>query len=61
MSSDLDKGPIIKQDIVWVNHAMSLHELTLAGSTVESNVLATAIKNVTEQRVLLNRHKMVVF
>ena len=61
VTSDLDEGPIIEQDVVRVNHAMSPKELTHAGSTVESNVLATAVKNVTERRVLLNGHKTVVF
>lgn len=61
VTSDLDEGPIIEQDVVRVNHAMSPRELTNAGSTVESNVLATAVKNVTERRVLLNGHKTVVF
>lgn len=61
VTSDLDEGPIIEQDVVRVNHAMSPRELTHAGSTVESNVLATAVKNVTERKVLLNGHKTVVF
>lgn len=61
VTSDLDEGPIIEQDVVRVNHAMSPKELTHAGSTVESNVLARAVKTVTERRVLLNGHKTVVF
>lgn len=61
VTSDLDEGPIIEQDVVRVNHAMSPKELTHAGSTVESNVLAVAVKYVTEHRVLLNGHKTVVF
>ena len=61
VTSDLDEGPIIEQNVVRVNHAMSPKELTHAGSTVESNVLATAVKYVTERRVLLNGHKTVVF
>lgn len=61
VTSDLDEGPIIEQNVVRVNHAMSPKELTHAGSTVESNVLATAVKYVTERRVLLNGHKTVIF
>lgn len=61
VTSDLDEGPIIEQDVVRVHHGMSPKELTHAGSTVESNVLATAVKYVTEHRVLLNGHKTVVF
>ncbi|KAJ5096478.1 hypothetical protein NUU61_005834 [Penicillium alfredii] len=61
VTSDLDEGPIIEQNVVRVNHAMSPKELTHAGSNVESNVLASAVKYVTERRVLLNGHKTVVF
>lgn len=61
VTSDLDEGPIIEQNVVRVNHGMNPKELTHAGSNVESNVLATAVKYVTERRVLLNGHKTVVF
>ncbi|KAJ5902697.1 hypothetical protein N7495_003225 [Penicillium taxi] len=61
VTSDLDEGPIIEQNVVRVNHGMSPKELTHAGSNVESNVLAAAVKYVTERRVLLNKNKTVVF
>jgi len=61
VTSDLDEGPIIEQNVVRVDHALSPKELTMEGSNVESNVLATAVKWVTEKRVLLNGHKTVVF
>jgi len=40
---------------------MSPRDLTTEGSNVESKVLATAVKWVTEKRVLLNGHKTIVF
>ncbi|KAI9373343.1 formyl transferase [Aspergillus egyptiacus] len=61
VTSDLDEGPIIEQNVVRVNHALSPKELTHAGSNVESNVLAEAVKYFAERRVLLNGHKTVVF
>ncbi|OGM51161.1 formyltetrahydrofolate deformylase [Aspergillus bombycis] len=61
VTSDLDEGPIIEQNVVRVNHGMSPKELTHAGSNVESNVLASAVKYFSERRVLLNGHKTVVF
>ncbi|KAE8356919.1 formyl transferase [Aspergillus coremiiformis] len=61
VTSDLDEGPIIEQNVVRVNHDMSPKELTHAGSNVESNVLASAVKYFSERRVLLNGHKTVVF
>ncbi|KAJ5035096.1 uncharacterized protein L3040_008357 [Drepanopeziza brunnea f. sp. 'multigermtubi'] len=61
VTSDLDEGPIIEQDVVRVGHGMSPKTLTTEGSNVESKVLAKAVKWVTEKRVLLNGHKTVVF
>lgn len=61
VTSDLDEGPIIEQNVVRVDHSLSPKELTIEGSNVESNVLATAVKWVTEKRVLLNKAKTVVF
>lgn len=61
VTSDLDEGPIIEQNVVRVGHQLSPKELTIEGSNVESNVLATAVKWATERRVLLNGQKTVVF
>ena len=61
VTSDLDEGPIIEQNVVRVGHGLNPKELTIEGSNVESNVLATAVKFVSERRVLLNGHKTVVF
>ncbi|KAF8853881.1 formyltetrahydrofolate deformylase [Acephala macrosclerotiorum] len=61
VTSDLDEGPIIEQDVVRVDHSLSPKGLTTEGSNVESKVLANAVKWVTEKRVLLNGHKTVVF
>ncbi|KAH7342332.1 formyltetrahydrofolate deformylase [Rhexocercosporidium sp. MPI-PUGE-AT-0058] len=61
VTSDLDEGPIIEQDVVRVDHGLSPKGLTTEGSNVESKVLANAVKWVTEKRVLLNGHKTVVF
>jgi formyltetrahydrofolate deformylase len=61
VTSDLDEGPIIEQNVVRVDHALSPKELMIEGSNVESNVLVTAVKWVTERRFLLNGAKTVVF
>lgn len=61
VTSDLDEGPIIEQDVVRVDHGLSPGMLTREGSNVESMVLAKAVKWVTERRVLLNGSKTVVF
>lgn len=61
VTSDLDEGPIIEQDVERVDHAMSAHQLTRVGSDVESLVLARAVRNHVEHRILLNGSRTVVF
>jgi formyltetrahydrofolate deformylase len=61
VTSDLDEGPIIEQDIERVDHTMTAQELTQVGSDVESLVLARAVRSHVEHRILLNRTKTVVF
>ncbi|AZY50187.1 formyltetrahydrofolate deformylase [Bordetella avium] len=61
VTSDLDEGPIIEQDIERVDHSMTAQALTQVGSDVESLVLSRAVRSHVEHRILLNRNKTVVF
>jgi len=61
VTSDLDEGPIIEQDVERVNHAMSAQQLTRVGSDVESLVLSRAVRSHVEHRILLNGSRTVVF
>jgi formyltetrahydrofolate deformylase len=61
VTSDLDEGPIIEQDIARVDHAMTPRELVRVGSDTESLVLARAVRRHVEHRILLNGHRTVVF
>jgi formyltetrahydrofolate deformylase len=61
VTSDLDEGPIIEQDVTRVDHNMTPEELTAAGRDVECSVLARAVRYHLEQRVLLNGNRTVVF
>lgn len=61
VTSDLDEGPIIEQDIERVNHNMSAKDLTQVGSDIESLVLARAVRSHVEHRILLNGNRTVVF
>jgi formyltetrahydrofolate deformylase len=61
VTSDLDEGPIIEQDIARVDHSADPAELTTIGRDVESSVLARAVSWHAQRRVLLNGHKTVVF
>ena len=61
VTSDLDEGPIIEQDVARVDHAMTPRDLVRLGSDIESLVLARAVRRHVEHRILLNGHRTVVF
>ena len=61
VTSDLDEGPIIEQDVARVDHAMTPRDLVRLGSDTESQVLARAVRRHVEHRILLNGHRTVVF
>jgi formyltetrahydrofolate deformylase len=61
ITSDLDEGPIIEQDVTRVSHRMTPAELVRAGQDVESVVLSRAVRWHSESRVLLNGNRTVVF
>jgi formyltetrahydrofolate deformylase len=61
VTTDLDEGPIIEQDVTHVDHKDTPENLTARGKDTESRVLARAVKWHSEHRVLLNGHKTVIF
>jgi formyltetrahydrofolate deformylase len=61
VTSDLDEGPIIEQDVARVDHAFAAEQLVSAGRDVESQVLSRAVRWHSETRVMLNGSKTVVF
>ena len=61
VTSDLDEGPIIEQDVTRVSHRMTPADLVRAGRDVESIVLSRAVRWHTESRVLRNGTRTVVF
>ena len=61
VTSDLDEGPIIEQDVVRVDHATAVPDLVALGRDVECRTLARAVLWHVQRRVLLNGHRTVVF
>jgi formyltetrahydrofolate deformylase len=61
VTTDLDEGPIIEQDVARVDHTMEPAQLTATGRDVESVVLARAVTWHAQHRVLLAGGKTVVF
>jgi formyltetrahydrofolate deformylase len=61
VTTDLDEGPIIEQDVQRVDHRHTPEQLVQMGQDVESAVLARAVAWHAERRILLNGAKTVVF
>lgn len=61
VTSDLDEGPIIEQDVVRVSHRMLEDDLAKIGRDVERRVLTRAIRLHAEDRVILTGNRTVVF
>ncbi|MFP6556988.1 formyltetrahydrofolate deformylase [Paraburkholderia sp. B3] len=61
VTSHLDEGPIIEQEVERVDHSMTPDQLSAIGRDVECVTLARAVKWHTEHRIVLNGHKTVVF
>lgn len=61
VTADLDEGPIIAQDVEAVSHADTAEDLVAKGRDIECRVLAAAVRDHLEDRVLLNGGKTVVF
>jgi formyltetrahydrofolate deformylase len=61
VTADLDEGPIIEQDVIRVDHTHTVDDMVRLGRDVEKNVLARAVRDVLEDRVLLDGVKTVVF
>lgn len=61
VTSDLDEGPIIEQEVARIDHSLAPEQLVAMGRDVECVTLARAIQWHAEHRVLLNGHRTVVF
>lgn len=61
VTTDLDEGPIIEQDVVRVDHSCTKDDLVRLGRDVERNVLSRGLRYHLEGRVLVHGNKTVVF
>ncbi|GLO60289.1 formyltetrahydrofolate deformylase [Vibrio sp. MACH09] len=60
VTNDLDEGPIIKQDVIPVDHNFSAKDMAQAGRDVEKNILSRAINKVVNDHVFVNGNKTVI-
>jgi formyltetrahydrofolate deformylase len=61
VTSDLDEGPIIEQNVVRVDHSRTPAELVAIGQDEESRTLTQAVKWFAEHRVLLDQNRTIIF
>lgn len=61
VTSDLDEGPIIEQDVQRVHHGLTPEQLVAIGQDIEARVLARAVTWHAERRVIINGGKTIVF
>ena len=61
VTADLDEGPIIHQDVERITHADSPEDLVRKGRDIERRVLAEAVRLFSQERVLMNGTRTVVF
>ncbi|MGX9418910.1 formyltetrahydrofolate deformylase [Vibrio sp. WJH972] len=60
VTNDLDEGPIIKQDVIPVDHSFSAQDMAQAGRDVEKNVLSRALSKVLNDHVFVHGNKTVI-
>jgi len=61
VTSDLDEGPIIEQDIGRVDHRDDAKDMKKIGQSIERSVLARAVKWHLEDRIIVHGNKTIVF
>ena len=61
VTADLDEGPIIEQTVQPVSHQMTAADFTAVGQDTECLALARAVRLHTENRVLLEGQRTIIF
>ena len=61
VTTDLDDGPIIDQDVIRSSHRDTVEDLVRKGRDVERTVLARAVRWHLEDRILVHANRTVVF
>lgn len=60
VTNDLDEGPIIKQDVIPIDHTFSAQDMAQAGRDVEKSVLSKALSKVVNDHVFVYGNKTVI-
>ncbi|MCX4156658.1 MULTISPECIES: formyltetrahydrofolate deformylase [Paraburkholderia] len=60
VTSDLDEGPIIAQEVKPIDHAYTADDMVLVGQDTEAVALANAVRLFSDGRIFLNGHRTVI-
>lgn len=60
VTSDLDEGPIIVQEVRQVDHRYTADDMILVGQDTESVALSAAVRLFSEHRVFMNNNRTIV-
>ena len=61
VTTELDAGPIIEQDVVRITHKDSIEDLLNKGKDLEKIVLSRAVQKHIERKILAYKNKTVIF
>ncbi len=61
ITTELDAGPIIEQDVVRITHKDTVQDLVNKGKDLEKIVLSRAVQKHIERKVLAYKNKTVIF
>ena len=61
VTEELDEGPVISQNIIHISHKDSVESMKQKGSHIEKLVLAEAVEQHADRRVLCYNHKTIIF
>ena len=61
VTTELDAGPIIEQDVVRITHKDAIEDLVNKGKDLEKIVLSRAVQKHIERKVLAYKNKTVIF
>lgn len=61
VTSELDAGPIIEQDVIRIDHSDAPEDMVRYGKDIEKTVLARGLRYHLEDRVLVHGNKTIVF
>ena len=60
VTANLDEGPIIAQEVKFINHTFTIEQMVHMGHDLEATALSHAVRIHAEQRVCINGDKTVI-